>query len=345
MDLLTITENTAKTGDHRTFYLAAGPETGPLLIFVHGWPELSLSWRHQLPIFGAMGFRAIAPDLRGYGRSTVYSDHTDYAQERVVGDMIGLIDHLGAERAVWIGHDWGSPVVWNVASHHPERCHGVASLCVPYYTLERGLEPALELVDRSIYPIDRFPAGQWDYQLYYQENFDGACRFFEANPYNTVKLLLRRGDPAEKGKPTFTAAVREEGGWFGGAAEAPDLPRDDAVLTEADLRSYAEALSRNGFFGPDSYYMNHQANAQYAAKAVNGGVLQMPVLFISAEYDYVCECNESRFADPMREYCKDLTFHTLQSGHWVAQEKPRELNAALSGWLATKIPGVWPRGL
>ncbi|MEM9456425.1 MAG: alpha/beta hydrolase [Myxococcota bacterium] len=345
MDLLTITEHTAKTGDHRTFYLAAGPETGPLLIFVHGWPELSLSWRHQLPIFGAMGFRAIAPDLRGYGRSTVYSRHEDYAQERIVGDMIGLLDHLGAERAVFIGHDWGSPVVWNVASHHPERCHGVVSLCVPYYTLERGLEPALDLVDRSIYPEEDFPAGQWDYQLYYQENFDGARRFFEANPYNTVKLLLRRGDPAQKGQPTFTAAVRKEGGWFEGAAEAPDMPRDDAVLTEADLRSYAEALSRNGFFGPDSYYMNHAANAEYAAKAANGGVLQMPVLFISAEYDYVCECNDSRFADPMREYCKDLTFHTLQSGHWVAQEKPRELNAALSGWLATKVPGVWPREL
>ncbi len=135
-----VTEHAFKYGVHSTFYLACGPTDGPPVVFVHGWPELSISWRHQLPVMGALGFRAVAPDMRGYGASSVYQKHEDYAQQHIVGDMIGLLEHLEAESAVWIGHDWGSPVVWNLASHHPERCVAAASLCVPYRTLERGLD-------------------------------------------------------------------------------------------------------------------------------------------------------------------------------------------------------------
>ena len=120
-----MTEHTTKTNRHTTFYLAAGPKDGPLIIFVHGWPELSMSWRHLLPALASLGFRAIAPDMRGYGRSSIYTRSSDYAQELIVHDMIELLDSLRRERAVWVGHDWGSPVVWNLASHHPERCEGL----------------------------------------------------------------------------------------------------------------------------------------------------------------------------------------------------------------------------
>ncbi|HSE02836.1 MAG TPA: alpha/beta hydrolase, partial [Methylomirabilota bacterium] len=127
-----VAEGVARTDRHTTFYLEAGAPDGPLIVFVHGWPELSLSWRHQLPCFADLGFRAVAPDMRGYGRSSVYPRHEDYALEHAVRDMIELLDALGLEKAVWVGHDWGSPVVWSLASHHPERCWGVANLCVPY---------------------------------------------------------------------------------------------------------------------------------------------------------------------------------------------------------------------
>src|ERR1700688_1673062 len=158
-----VTENIAKTDRHTSFYLACGAEDAPLLVFVHGWPELSLSWRHQLPCFAHLGFRAVAPDMRGYGRSSVYSRHQDYAVEPIVTDMLELLDSLGRKSAVWIGHDWGSPVVWSLASHHPERCDAVANLCVPYYTIERGLDHTLTLVDRKVYPQNEYPNGQWDY--------------------------------------------------------------------------------------------------------------------------------------------------------------------------------------
>ncbi len=342
MPSIQVTEHTVKTGTHTTFFLASGPVGGPLIIFVHGWPELSISWRHQLPCLASLGFRAVAPDMRGYGRSSVYDQHSQYAQELIVADMIQLLDALGRDQAIWVGHDWGSPVVWNIASHHPERCAAVANLCVPYFTLERGLEACVELVDRSIYPVDKYPVGQWEYQLFYQEQFARATAVMEADVYNTVKLLFRKGNPAGQRKPSATSQVRIDGGWFRGADAAPDLPRDDDVITEQELCTYTAALERNGFFGPNSYYMNHAANAAYAAKSVNGGYLDMPTLFIAAAYDYTCECVTSRLAEPMQTYCRNLTMQTINAGHWLAQEKPVEVNAALVAWLVKSVPEQWP---
>ena len=331
-----------KLGDHEMACLAAGPETGPPVIFVHGWPELGHSWRHQLPVLGGLGFRAIAPDLRGHGGSTVYDRHEDYRLEKHVGDLIALLDALGAPRAVWVGHDWGSPVVWSIANHHPERCFGVANLCVPYRALDNGLEGAVALVDRSVYPIEKYPAGQWEYQYFYQENFERAQSVFEASVENTVKALFRKWSPEDRGKPAITADVRNTDGWLGGVDVFPDFPRDDDVISESDLNAYVSALEHTGFFGSCSFYMNHEANKAYAQTAVNDGYLDMPVLFLIGAYDYVCECVDSRLPEPMREYCRNLTEYTVNCGHWMAQEKPVDVNNALARWLATAVPDGWP---
>jgi pimeloyl-ACP methyl ester carboxylesterase len=337
-----VTEHIAKSARHTTFYLACGGAHRPAVVFVHGWPELSISWRHQLPCFASLGFHAIAPDMRGYGRSSVYHTHADYALEHIVQDMLELLDALGQEKAVWVGHDWGSPVVWSLASHHPGRCHAVANLCVPYFA--KGFIPAnfLPLVDRSVYPEAEYPAGQWDYQLFYQEHFDKARTVFETSVRNTIKALFRKGNPAGKGKPWRTAMVRQAGGWFGGAGEAPDLPLDTDVLNEEELHKYVAALERTGFFGPDAYYMNHERNTAYATQARNGGKLDMPVLFLHGDYDYTCETVVSRLAEPMRQDCANLSEVIIQSGHWMAQEKLVEVNAAIAKWLATALPEIWP---
>jgi pimeloyl-ACP methyl ester carboxylesterase len=311
------------------------------LIFVHGWPELSISWRHQLPVFAALGFRCIAPDMRGYGRSSVYTRHEDYAVEHSVADMIELLDSTGRDKAVWIGHDWGSPVVWGLASHHQDRCLAVANLCVPY--MPDGFAPAtvVPLVDRRVYPESEFPAGQWEYQLFYEEHFDTARGAFETSVPDTVKALFRKGNPAAKGLPSRTAMVRRDGGWFGAAGRAPAVPLDADVLTDADLSSYVSALERTGLFGPDSWYMNATRNMAYARRSVEGGRLSMPVLFLHAAYDYTCETIDSQLAEPMRRHCGDLTEVVVESGHWMAQEKPVSVNAALAMFLATKLQSAW----
>jgi pimeloyl-ACP methyl ester carboxylesterase len=337
-----ILENVAKTARHTTFYLSAGPSQATPIIFVHGWPELSISWRHQLPVFSGLGFRAIAPDMRGYGRSSIYGRREDYAQEQIVADMIELLNALGVEKAIWVGHDWGAPVVWGLAQHHPDRCHGVANLCVPYIPEGFAPEAIIPLADRTVYPEATFPAAQWDYQLFYRENFDAAHAGFEGNVRSTVKALFRAGSPAGKGQPALTAFVRANGGWFGPGQPAPDLPRDETVLTQEDENRYTAALERNGFSGPDSWYMNAEANLAFAKKAGSSQRLTLPTLFLHAAYDYVCETIDSRLADPMRAACANLTEVTVESGHWMAQEKPVQVNAALAKWLAAEFPTLWP---
>lgn len=345
-----LTEHVAQTGTHTSFYLACGPEDGPLIIFVHGWPELSLSWRHQLPAMAALGFRCVAPDMRGYGRSSIYKEKEDYAVEHSVEDMLGLLDHLNRDRAIWVGHDWGSPVVWNIASHHPERCIAVANLCVPYSGLNTS---AFDYIDRTIYPEEEYPAGQWEYMLYYYENFDKATAEFDANVRTAIKALFRKGDPAGRGQPAMTALVRKAGGFFGNLDNSADpkgslalaeqLPVDEDVIREEDLDVYCEHLERNGFFGPSAWYVNIEANAAYAETSLNAGVLDMPVLFIGAMYDYTCETIDSRAKEPMEALCKNLTLDVIKSGHWMAQEKPVEVNGVLAKWLATSVSDVWPR--
>ena len=188
-----ILDNVAKTARHTTFFLSCGAANATPIVFVHGWPELSISWREQLPVFAALGFRAIAPDMRGYGRSSVYPRHEDYALEEIVADMVELLDALGAKKAIWVGHDWGSPVVWSIAQHHPDLCHGVANLCVPYQPEGFAVETSSPWPTGTSIPADRFPAAQWDYQMFYRENFAAAEAGFEGNVGATVRALFRSG--------------------------------------------------------------------------------------------------------------------------------------------------------
>jgi pimeloyl-ACP methyl ester carboxylesterase len=313
--------------------LEAGPADGPLMMFVHGWPERGLVWRAQVAHFAAAGWHCVAPDLRGYGDAPKPAEPEAYAIEPVVLDLLDLHDSLGGQSAVWVGHDWGSPVVWAVAGHHRERCRGVASLCVPYLPGGFGLDNLVPLVDRDLYPAEQFPYGQWDYYRFYAEHFEQATADFEADVAATVSLLYRRGRPASVGKPARSAGVRANGGWFGAAHRAPPLPRDETMLSPEDFGEVVAGLSASGFRGPNSWYLNDAANLAYAATLPRGGRLDLPVLFVHAAWDGICETVRSSLADPMRAACPDLTEETVDAGHELILESPLEVNAALESWL------------
>jgi pimeloyl-ACP methyl ester carboxylesterase len=328
-------ERAFATDRHRTVYLESGPPDGPLLIFVHGWPALAMSWQPQLAHFAALGYRCVAPDMRGYGGSSAPPRREDYALEPIVADMVELVGHLGAERAVWVGHDWGSPVVWELARQHPALCRGIVSLCVPYMADGFTPDTLLPLVDRNIYPEAEFPVGQWDYILFYAREFETARATFEADVRATIVALFRSGSAKHRGRPAPTARISRDGGWFGGTGRAPELPRDPAILSEDDLDRYVAAFERSGFFGPDAWYVNQERNARYAL-ASGRRMLQLPVLFLHAAYDSICETVDSRMAEPMRRDCTDLTEHVLETGHWVAREQPAQVNAAIEAWLSNR---------
>jgi soluble epoxide hydrolase/lipid-phosphate phosphatase len=320
------------SNNHKTSYLAAGPKPGPLLIFIHGWPGVAETWIRQIKTFASLGFYTVAPDCRGYGYSDVSKDASDYRLEVLVEDALKLLSHLGHSEAVWIGHDWGSGIVWALAAHHPEACRAVVNLAVPYHTLEYGLDCLLSLTNRDIYPANVYPNGQWDYQAFYESNSERVTKQFERNVANSIKACYLKANHANFGKPARTARITSDGGWFGGADSAPDIPLSNTVFADdSDLhKTISDAMSRTGFFGATSYYLNHAANATYAQRSVNGGFLKMPCMFIEARHDGVLATNMSQISAPMRRYCCDLTECSIDAAHWVQLEKPQDVNAALA---------------
>jgi len=120
---------------------------GPAVLFCHGWPETWYSWRHQLPALAQAGFRALAPDMRGYGRSDAPAPIEAYTQLHIVGDMVGLIDALEIPDAVVVGHDWGAPVAWNAALMRPDRFRAVVGMSVPYSP--RGKVSLIDVLKKS----------------------------------------------------------------------------------------------------------------------------------------------------------------------------------------------------
>lgn len=328
-------------------YTATGPSSGPLLIFMHGWPGIALNWSSQLTHFATLGFRVLAPDMPGYGASSSRHIHSDYSISSIVTAMLALLESTGQPRAVWVAHDWGCGGLWGLAAHHPEVCRAVAALTIPYRTLDLGLEELLRLVNREIYPGERYPYGQWSYMAYYEQSFEAATAWLEQDVAGLLKSTLRRGDPNTFGKPAPTSDTVRDRGRLGGASRPPSVeqvPDEGQILPAASMKRLVEAMQKTGFFAANSYYMNHERNRKYALEeSVNGGVLEMPVLFIEAKWDSICNTSVSDLAGPMKEYARDLTFASIESGHWVAEERPEETNSALQKWLAEKVSDWSPK--
>ncbi|KAM0715926.1 hypothetical protein Q7P37_008440 [Cladosporium fusiforme] len=331
--------------EKKIFYLAAGPKDGPLLIFIHGWPAIAKLWKPQLDAFAALGFRVVAPDMPGYGNSTARKVTEDYAQENVNIGMLALLKDVGREKAVWIGHDWGVGSVNTFAAVYPEHCIAAAALCVPYGVLELGVEEALPTVDRNIYPEDKFPYGQWSYQKFYETDFEKASAFFDADIPAFLRASRTKGNPDAVGKPSPLASVMGDGGWMGGA-EKPDpnfrhIPLEYTVYdSEESYNEFVQAMEKTSFWPADAWYMNHAANRAYTLeKRKNGGNIEFPFLFIHATYDTVCATDNPKFTANMHKQCKNLTEARVDASHWVAEEKPQEVNAIIAKWLLEEVKG------
>src|SRR5580692_4746351 len=203
----TLTSRIFSSPRHTTHYWEAGPADGPLMIFVHGWPQIGLMWRAQVEAFASEGWRCVAPDMRGYGGSSAPAAAEAYALRAIVDDMVELHDHLGARPAIWVGHDWGSPVAGALAAHHAERSRGVVLTSVPYSPEGFALPSLAPLIDRRLYPADQFPDGQWDYFRFYQTHFDQTVSDFDADIPAALASVYRRGNPAAVGQVSPTASI------------------------------------------------------------------------------------------------------------------------------------------
>ncbi|HEY3840106.1 MAG TPA: alpha/beta hydrolase, partial [Bryobacteraceae bacterium] len=297
---VTLTDKTFSSPRHMTHYREAGVAGGRLMIFLHGWPEISLVWRAQMEAFASEGWHCIAPDMRGYGGSSAPAASNAYALKEIVEDMVELHDYLGGSPAIWIGHDLGSPVAGALAAHHAERSRGVVFISVPYAPQAFALPGLLPLIDRELYPADQYPDGQWDYYRFYLTHFDQTVTDFNADISTSLAAIYRSGNPESAGKVYRSAMITRHGGWFGAEHHAPAVDPDLALWPGADFETLIEAFLVTGFRPGNSWYLNDDANIAYAHAAPDGGRLRQPVLFINGDFDGLCDIAHNRFGEPMR---------------------------------------------
>ncbi len=334
----TLVSRRTSTARQATHFIECGPADGPLMILLHGWPCIALMWRAQMEAFAADGWHCVAPDLRGYGGSAAPAANDAYAISEVVADMAELHDQLGGKPAIWVGHDWGTVVAGALAAHEPSRSRGVVLISLAYQPDGHALRTIVPLVDRTIYPADRYPDGQWDYYRYYTTHFEAAVADLDADRAASLASIFRPGNPAGVGKISPNAVVTRNGGRFGAARRAPPTQADPALWPPADFDVLVRAFEPHGFRPACAWYLNDDANLACARQAPGGGRLLQPVLFVNGEFDQICSITGNRQGDPMRAACPDLTVASMRSGHWLPLERKTELIQAMRTWLQSKAP-------
>jgi len=288
---------------------------GPPVVLLHGFPELAFSWRHQLPALAAAGFRAIAPDQRGYGQSDVPADVRDYRIEELIADIHGLLDALELDSATFVGHDWGALVLWQMAMRAPERIDRLVILNIPHYP-RLPIDPIQVMRERF---ANNFYIVNW-------QDSDEADTAFAADPAHFFDVMMRRGQisreqfdqlPADRKSLSLLQVM------------ARSQSSGEPLLTDAERDYYAAAFARTGFTGPINWYRNWTLNWETQAKFDQR--IGIPTLFIGAADDVVVSLEH---IEAMKPLVDDLEIHMLENcGHWSQQEKPDEVNSLMIDWL------------
>lgn len=299
----------------------AGPAHGPCVILVHGWPESWYSWRHQIPVLAAAGYRVIAPEMRGFGGTDAPQDIGSYNVLNLVEDVSGILAECGTEQAVIVGHDWGAVVAWHCALVHPDRFRAVAALSVPH--LGRPGHPPTHLWKQR-------HGDDFYYILYHQEPGRAEAEY-DANPRGLLSMLFTSPDTPRE-PPTIRDNHKDAGGWIGRWGKPRHLP---AWLTEADLDYYVAEFERAGFRGGLNWYRNFDHNWELTQDLDQ--VVRVPALFIAGNQDLtVAHMQAEELQNRMQKVVPDLRdFVWLDgAGHWIQQERSAECNTALLEFLA-----------
>lgn len=293
---------------------------GPPVILLHGFPELAFSWRHQLPALTAAGYRAIAPDQRGYGATDKPGSVGDYTIQHLIGDVTGLMDACELEQAVCVGHDWGALVLWQMALLEPERMAGLINLNIPFFP-RTPIDPIQLMRD---YLGDDF------YIVNFQDSNEADLKC-DADPGHVFDVMMRKGQVT---RAQFDSLPKEKRAFSLLAALARTEPGGEPLLSEEEHRVYTEAFKAGGFTHPINWYRNWSHN--WSSTEGVDQTVKVPTLFIGAEDDVIVSPAQ---IEAMKPHVPDLEIHMINTcGHWTQQQKPDEVNSIILEWLGRRYP-------
>ncbi len=304
---------------------------GPLVLLCHGFPETSYAWRHQLPALAQAGFRAVAPDLRGYGASESPADVAAFTTLDVIGDLIALLDSEGADNAVIVGGDWGANIAWQAAQVRPDRFRAVAALGVPM--MGRAPMPPSRLFPKT--------ASAAFYTHYFNEP-GVAEQEFERDVDATLRAIYfaASGDAGPRNDPTTPnpfGMVATGRGLLDPLPVPKTLP---AWLTEADLATFVQSYKTSGFRGGLNYYRNLDRNWALQG-AWEGKTVNVPALYLAGERDTgLAIPGMDQIIQAMPSLVPQLRAPQIipGAGHWLQQEAPQQVNLALIDFLRSIYP-------
>lgn len=315
--VLTSTERFVDTNGVTLRLTEAGERGAPVVVLAHGFPELAYSWRHQIPVLAAAGYHVLAPDQRGYGGSSAPSAIEDYDIVKLTGDIAGLLDDVGADRATIVGHDWGSIVAWGFSLLHPDRVARVAGLSVP--PVPRSQVPPSASFRKTF-------GDNFFYILYFQDP-GIADEELGHDPAATLGRLMHGSGSDERAMSRMLAPG--PAGFIERITEAEGLPD---WIAQHEFDHYVREFTRTGFSGPLNWYRNLDRNWELMATPA-ADTITAPALFIGGTADPVLSfMNPSRATEVVTGSYREVLIHG--AGHWVQQERPTEVNAALLEFLA-----------
>ncbi|WP_080965589.1 alpha/beta fold hydrolase [Chromobacterium subtsugae] len=303
----------------------AAQGAGPLVLLLHGFPETSHAWRHQLAALSAAGFRALAPDLRGYGASESPENPQQYSSLDIVGDLVGILDALAEADAVVVGNDWGATIAWQAAQLRPDRFRAVVALGVPMM----GRAP---MAPSRLFPLSE---QAWFYTHYFSQA-GLAENEFERDVAATLRKIYfwasGEAGPRDGRTPNPFGMVAREAGLLDALPDPGALPN---WLDGADFDAFVSAFTASGFRGGLNYYRNLDRNWDLQA-AFNGMLVQVPALYLVGEHDPGLAMPGMRgIIDAMPKLVPDLRGSQIipGAGHWLQQEASDQVNAVLIEFL------------
>ncbi|KAJ5497388.1 hypothetical protein N7463_009375 [Penicillium fimorum] len=310
---------TATLNGHKYSYILSQPKSGQYkatVFLIHGFPDLSMGWRYQIPMLVDMGLRVVAPDCLGYGRTDAPDEFSPYSHKSCAADIKALSTHLGETQIILGGHDWGAALAYRIALWHPELVSHLFTVCVPY------ARPMPQNV--SIEDLVRNVTPHFGYQLQFKSG--ELEKVIRSKDEIRQFLLALYGGRTEAGEFGFDANK-------GVLVETMGRLEISKLLSEEELEFYTNEFARSGIHGPLNWYRTRDVNYEDEL-AILGRVIQVPTLFIQGLRD---QALPPHLGKSMHKQVPRLTLKQVNTGHWALWEKPEEVNEIIETWLKDQI--------